>query len=110
MSLNIEILEDNVVVIRKEGEENPVFVTPSWPNGQRFESPEEAIQWAEMFVDSVENPEAPFAPVGPGEDRLPKLTEDILRELDAKRLEALKAQDPELSAEELEALHVTKPE
>jgi len=53
---------------------------PNWPNGVAWESSEQASEWAVMFIESIEDESAPYAPGGPGEDRTPKATQE---EIDA---------------------------
>lgn len=74
MSIRIEILENNTVELFFEGQEMPAIRQPNWPNGQAWASAEEARSWAEMYVESVEVPEAPYAPAEPGAERMPKPT------------------------------------
>lgn len=57
---------------------------PHWPNGTEWSSAEEAAEWAEMFLESIEDESAPFAPGAPGEERTPKPT--------AEQIEAMRAE------------------
>jgi hypothetical protein len=74
MSNRIEILDNNTVEIFAEGSNVPFLRQPHWPNETPWADAEEARAWAEMYVESVEVAEAPFAPGGPGLDRLAKPT------------------------------------
>lgn len=56
---------------------------PFWPNGEDWESAEEAEQWAVQFIESLEDPDAPYAPAGRGEPRLPKPEPEPVLELEA---------------------------
>jgi hypothetical protein len=63
-----------------DGSDVPGLYQPDWPNGTPWESAEQAAEWAEMFIESMEDDLAPFAPGGPGEERTPKPTQE---EIDA---------------------------
>lgn len=56
---------------------------PCYPNGTPWDSAEEATAWAEMFVESVEVEDAPFAPGGRGEPRTPKPTPEEIAAMQA---------------------------
>jgi hypothetical protein len=84
MSIRIEILENNTVELFFEGQEVPGIRQPNWPNGQAWASAEEARSWAEMYVESVEVPEAPYAPSEPGGERRAKPTEEELATMRAQ--------------------------
>lgn len=62
---------------------------PYYPNGTPWDSAEEAAEWAEMFIESIEVEDAPFAPGGRGEPRTPKPTpeeiEAMKAEMEARR-------------------------
>lgn len=40
----------------------PFLLQPSWPNRTPWANSEEAKAWAELFVDSLENPDSEFIP------------------------------------------------
>jgi hypothetical protein len=52
---------------------------PHWPNGDSWDSAEEAEQWAQLFVASMDDPEAPFAPNARGEEGAPKPTAEEIQ-------------------------------
>ncbi len=72
MSNRIEILEDNTIEIFNGAQEVPFLRQPTWPNKAPWADAAEARAWAEMYVESVEVVEAPFAPGGPGLPRQEK--------------------------------------
>lgn len=74
MSYRYEVKDNHLVVIFKDSEEFPVLLMSTWPNFKPFETKEDAEGWAEMHIESLENPEAPYAPIGPGEERVAKPT------------------------------------
>ena len=57
---------------------------PHWPNGDAWASAEEAAEWAEMFIESIEVEDAPFAPWGRGEERTPKPTAEEIAAMQAE--------------------------
>lgn len=93
MSYRIEILENNTVEIFAEGQEVPGIRQPNWPNGQEWASADEARGWAEMYVESIEVPEAPYAPSEPGGERRAKPTAEEIAALQAE-IEARKNPQP----------------
>lgn len=62
---------------------------PHWPNGVEWSSAEEAGEWALLFIASMEDETAPYAPGGPGEPGTPKPTPEEIAEMQAK-MEALR--------------------
>jgi hypothetical protein len=45
------ISENNEVkIFINEGDENPLIFQPSYPNGTKFESEEDAKEWAEIYI------------------------------------------------------------
>jgi len=74
MSNRIEIKEGNVVEIFQDDNTVPFLRQPNWPNQSPWADAAEAQMWAEQFVESIENEQAPFAAVGPNEPRQPKPT------------------------------------
>lgn len=93
MAHRIEVKDNNVVEIFNDTQEAPVIRQPNWPSGAAWASADEARTWAEMYVESVEVAEAPFAPNGPGEERRAKPTPEELEEMKAK-FEAMRNPQP----------------
>jgi len=86
MSHRIKVLENNTVEIFIEGQVAPTIRQPNWPNGEAWASAEEAREWAEMYVESIEDENAPYSPIEPGGERLPKPTaEEIAAAFQARR-------------------------
>ena len=67
-----------------DGADVPGLFQPHWPNGAPWSSAEEAAEWAEMFLESIEVEDAPYAPGGPGEPRTPKPTPEEIAEMQAQ--------------------------
>lgn len=66
MAFTYNLSEDNVVKIYSESQTEPVIIQPNWPNGTPWASASEAESWAALCVAAMEDPEAPYAPAGPG--------------------------------------------
>ena len=74
----------NTVEVFVEGHEPPMLRQPHYPNGDAFDTKAEAEEWAQLFIASMTDEDAPFAPVGKGLDGEPKPTkEQILKYLKA---------------------------
>jgi hypothetical protein len=54
----------------------PSLRQPDWPDFTPWSSYEEAEEWANLYVASVEDESAPYAPVSPGQPGQPKPTEE----------------------------------
>lgn len=50
----------------------PIIYQPDWPNGSPWSSKQEAETWAGLCILSIEDPNAPYAPAGPGLSGEPK--------------------------------------
>ena len=84
MAHRIEIKEGNVVEIFNDQQEAPMIRQPQWPSGDAWADSDEARSWAEMYIESIEIAEAPFAPMSPGGERKAKPTPE---EVEAMRKE-----------------------
>jgi len=65
-----------------DGADVPGLRQPFWPNGDEFESIEEATEWAEEFMDSFENEDAPFPRTSKDSEREPKPEPEPVVELE----------------------------
>lgn len=77
-----EIKENNVVEVFSEGSDVPFLRQPTYPNGDSFDSFEEAEGWANMLLIHLNDKTQPTAPIGkniPGE--IIKTAEELLQEL-----------------------------
>lgn len=61
------------VKIYTDNQTEPVIFQPDWPNGTEWSSKQEAEIWAQLCIDSIEDPAAPYAPAGPGLAGEPKV-------------------------------------
>lgn len=77
MSYRYEIDELNAIRIwdeAKPNEENlPFLFQPDWPNAAPWGDRAEAEAWAELYIESLANPESEFVPgASPEEPRKPR--------------------------------------
>lgn len=63
---------NNTVNIFSDTQSEPVIIQPNWPNGTAWASPQEAMSWAELCINAMVDPLAPYAPSGPGLEPQPK--------------------------------------
>lgn len=62
MSYRYEINSLNEVRVWNVGEEAPFALQPDWPDGTPWASAEEATAWAELYIESLEDPTSEFVP------------------------------------------------
>lgn len=70
----IYTIDDNSfeVNIYVSGTNVPIISQPNWPNGQPWDDYNDANLWAQLCILSIQQPEAPYAPAGPGLSGEPK--------------------------------------
>jgi hypothetical protein len=56
----------NTVLVFVEGQQAPMLAQPNYPNGDAWENKNAAKAWAELFIASISDAEAPYAPIGKG--------------------------------------------
>lgn len=74
MAFSYTVDSNNTVKIFSDAQTEPVIIQPNWPNGTPWMSEVEAAGWAQLCINSIEDPEAPYAPAGPGLAGQPKST------------------------------------
>lgn len=79
--INAETFE---VLIFAPNETIPYWAQPSYPNGDTFDSIEEATEWAELAIVSQQDALAPYPPDGKGLVGKPKVDMSKRREVLAK--------------------------
>jgi len=73
MNLTYTINQNSFVVnIYISGNPTPIIYQPNWPNGTSWNSYNDAENWAQLCILSISDPEAPYAPAGPGLSGEPK--------------------------------------
>jgi len=70
--MRYEIDEDNAVKVYQDGEDVPFLFQPNYPNRTPFESQADAEEWAKLYVESMLDDSAPYAPQGKGLQGEPK--------------------------------------
>ena len=83
--MRYEIDENNTVKIYDDINDEPFWSQPSYPNGDSFDSVEEATAWAELALASQLDDSAPFPPNGKGQEGLPKPTAEEVRQAKLER-------------------------
>ena len=77
----------NAVRIFADGREAPTIFQPNYPNGQPWESAAAAATWAQLYIASIEDESAPYAPAEPGVSGRAKPTAEEIAEMEALRAE-----------------------
>jgi|688.fasta_scaffold1599576_1 hypothetical protein len=60
------------VKLYQDNDDIPFGIQPHYPNGDTFDTFEEAEIWAQLAIEGVTNPNAPYAPIGknvPGDSK-----------------------------------------
>lgn len=67
-------IEEGTFAVRvyQDGSDVPSLYQPDYPDTTAWESAGEAEEWAKLYIASVEDPAAPFAPAGRGIPGEPK--------------------------------------
>ena len=86
-----QIGPSNTVLVFVEGQQAPMLAQPAYPNGDAWESTKKAEAWAKLFIASLTDADAPFAPEGKGIAGKPKPTPEEIAEYFA----SLNPQQPE---------------
>lgn len=89
------ISEDNTIEVFGEGETVPFLRQPTYPNGDSFDTREEAEAWTKLFIEALVNEDAPYAPIGKGIPGEPKPTKEEILEMLKKRAEEFGDNVPE---------------
>lgn len=80
-----KIDKNNAVKIFVEGQDAPMIFQPTWPDGTSWASAEEASEWAQTYVSSLEDPDYEFiVGLSPDEPKLPKPTPPAMPEAPAE--------------------------
>ena len=69
--MRYEIDENNAIRVFNDGEDVPFAYQPDWPDATPWANKAEAKAWAELLIESMENPESEFIP-GTSPDNHPK--------------------------------------
>jgi len=91
----------NTIEVFVEGQEAPMLRQPNYPNQDAFSTKAEAEQWAQLFITSMTDEAAPFAPIGKGMAGEPKPTKEQILERLKKQAEEFKDNVPEQLAKRI---------
>lgn len=94
----------NTVEVFVEGQEPPMLRQPHYPNLDAFDTKAEAEEWAQLFIASMEDENAPYAPAGKGLAGEPKPTREQILEHLKTQAEQYGENVPEQLAERIAAL------
>lgn len=83
MEARYEIDQDGAVNVYFNGADVPTLYQPVWPNGDEWADVAEASNWAELYIASLTDPDAPFAPNYRGEEPRSKPTAEQLAQMKA---------------------------
>ena len=95
MSARYEIKDNNVVEIFHDESTVPSFRQPTWPDQITWADSDEAQYWAELYVASINDESAPFAPMSRGTVGRAKPTAEQKAEREAARKAVEDATTPE---------------
>jgi hypothetical protein len=98
---NYTINENNTIEVFGEGETVPFLSQPNYPNGDSFDTREEAETWAQLFIEALVNEEAPYAPIGKGIPGEPKPTKEEMLAMLKERAEEFGENVPEQLAQRI---------
>jgi hypothetical protein len=84
MTVRYEIDSDNAVKVFYDDATVPSLYQPHFPNGDVFADAAEATAWAELYVASVTDEAAPYAPNARGEEGAPKPTAEEIAAMQAE--------------------------
>jgi hypothetical protein len=105
MALRYEIEEGtNAVRVFYPDADAPSLFQPDWPNQTPWTDAAEATAWAQLYIASVEDEDAPFAPNGPGEAGKAKPTPEQRAAIKAAQDQLQAATTPEERQEAQAAL------
>jgi len=81
MKTKYEIEEEtNAVKVFYENSDVASLYQPNYPDGSPWADAEDADNWAKLYIASIEDEAAPFAPAGPGMLGEPKPTPEQIAE------------------------------
>lgn len=95
------ISEENTIEVFGEGQDVPFLRQPNYPNGDSFDTREEAETWAQLFIEALVNDEAPYAPIGKGMEGEPKPTKEEMLAMLKERAEEFGKDVPEQLAQRI---------
>ena len=95
MTARYELDADNAVKVFYPDSDVASLYQPTWPNGDAWADAAEAAAWAELYLASINDETAPFAPGARGETGRPKPTAEQIATIEAARSALEAATTPE---------------
>jgi hypothetical protein len=95
MTLRYELDADNAVKVFYPDSDVVSLFQPTWPNGDEWTDATEAAAWAELYLASINDETAPYAPGARGEAGAPKPTAEQVATIEAARSALEAATTPE---------------
>jgi hypothetical protein len=95
MSIRYEIEDGtNAVKVFYDDSTVPSLYQPNYPGGNKWADAADAENWAKLYIASVTDPAAPYAPNHPGEAGAPKPTPEEIAAMQAKIQASLNPNPP----------------
>ena len=104
MTLRYELDADNAVKVFYPDSDVASLYQPTWPNGDAWTDAAEASAWADLYLASINDEAAPFAPNARGEVGAPKPTAEQKAAIEAAQALMQAATTPEEREAAQEAL------
>jgi hypothetical protein len=95
MTARYELDADNAVKVFYPDSDVASLYQPTWPSGDAWADAAEATAWAELYIASINDESAPFAPGARGETGRPKPTAEQIATIEAARAALEAATTPE---------------
>jgi len=95
MTTRYELDADNAVRVFYSDSDVASLYQPTWPNGDAWADAAEATAWAELYLASINDEAAPFAPNARGEAGAPKPTAEQKAAIEAAQALMQAATTPE---------------
>ena len=95
MTARYELDADNAVKVFYPDSDVASLFQPTWPNGDAWADAAEATAWAELYLASINDEAAPYAPNARGEAGAPKPTAEQKAAIEAAQALMQAATTPE---------------
>jgi hypothetical protein len=95
MTARYELDADNAVKVFYPDSDVASLYQPTWPNGDAWADAAEATAWAELYLASINDEAAPYAPNARGEAGAPKPTAEQKAAIEAAQALMQAATTPE---------------
>jgi hypothetical protein len=107
MTVRYEIDADNAVNVFYDDSDVASLFQPTWPNGDAWADAAEASAWAVLYLASINDEDAPYAPGARGETGRAKPTAEQKAAVEAAQAQVQAATTPEERQAALQALYAS---